>query len=103
MNRNSDIAKYKDMLICGEVTHTKISTVTTELLRTGRELCDRLGESLHVLLVGKDIEEAASKAIALGADKVHLASGVSLEESSPEFYIQVISRVCVQLQPLFFS
>jgi len=66
MNRNSDIAKYKDVLICGEVTHTKISTVTTKLLRTGRELYDRLGEFLHVLLVGKDIEEAASKANSTG-------------------------------------
>jgi electron transfer flavoprotein alpha subunit len=99
MNKNNDNAKYKDVLICGEVTNTKISGVTSELLRTGRELSDKLGESLHVLLAGRDIGEAASEAIALGADKVHLASGAPFEESSPGFYVQVVTRVCVQLEP----
>ena len=99
MNRNSDIAKYKDVLICGEVTNSTISTVTKELLRTGRELSDKLGESLHLLLVGKDIREVASKAVALGADKVHLASGAPFEESLPEFYVRVVTRMCAQLEP----
>lgn len=99
MNQNSEISKYEDVLICGEVNHSKISTVTTELLRTGRELADRLGKSLHVLLVGKDIEEASSEAIALGADKVHLASGAPFEESLPEFYVQILTRLCAKLEP----
>jgi electron transfer flavoprotein alpha subunit len=99
MNQTTRIAKPKDVLVYGEVTSTKISTITTELLRTGRELSDKLGESLHILLIGTDIGEAAAEAISLGADKVHLASGATFEESSPEIYIQIVTRVCIQLQP----
>ncbi len=99
MNQSNDISKYKDVLICGEVIQTKISTVTAELLRTGRDLSDNIGESLHTLLIGTDLEAAASEAIAHGADKVHLASGDPFEESSPEYYVWVMTRVCTQLQP----
>lgn len=99
MNPNNASADCKDVLICGEVTHTKISTVTKELLRTGRELSDRLGVPLHVLLIGTDIEEAAREAITLGANKVHLAPGAPFEESSPEFYVQIATGVYTQLKP----
>ena len=99
MNRNGNIVKPKDVLICGELTDSKISAMTSELLCTGRELCDNFGELLHVLLIGGDMDEAAAEAITLGADKVHLASGAPFEESSPEIYVQIVTRVCAQLQP----
>ena len=99
MKQNNDLVKYKDVLICGEVIDTKISTVTEELLRTGRDLSDKLGESVHVLLIGTDIEEAASEAIACGADKVHLGSGAPFEESSPEHYLHVVTKVCARIKP----
>jgi electron transfer flavoprotein alpha subunit len=99
MSQDCDISQYKDLMICGEVTDSKISSVTSELIRTGRELSDNLGESLHILLVGKDIGEAGAEAITLGADKVHMASGAPFEESSPEYFVQVITGVCVQLRP----
>ncbi len=99
MNPNRGPIKHKDVLICGEVAGTKVSTVTTELLRTGRELGDTLGEAAHLLLIGTDIEEAASEAIACGADKVYLASGAPFEDSEPEYFVQIIVKICSQLEP----
>jgi electron transfer flavoprotein alpha subunit len=99
MNQTSDIAKPKDVLVCGELADSKISAMTSELLCAGRELCYNFGELLHVLLIGEDIGEAAAEAITLGADKVHLASGDPFEESSPEIYVQIVTRVCIPLQP----
>jgi electron transfer flavoprotein alpha subunit len=87
------------VLICGEVTNAIISPITKELLRTGRDLSDKLGVSLHLLLVGKDIEQPASQAIKLGADSVHLASSTPYEETSPDFYVRVIHGVYTQLRP----
>jgi electron transfer flavoprotein alpha subunit len=99
MNENTSPIKHKDVLICGEVIHTHISSVTAELIRTGRELSDELGESVYVLLIGTDIQKAASEAIALGADKVFIASGTPFEESEPEHYVQIITMLCSQLEP----
>jgi electron transfer flavoprotein alpha subunit len=99
MTQNTDIKKHKDVLICGEATSTNISSITAELLRTGRELSDMLGESVYLLLIGTDMEDAASEAIAHGADKVYLASGAPFEESVPEHYVRVIAKICLQLKP----
>lgn len=99
MNQRNHIAKYRDMLIIGEVSDAKISVVTAELLRRGRDLSDSIGASLHILLIGTGLEEAASEAIALGADKVHLASGHSFEKTAPEFYVRLITGMCAQIEP----
>jgi electron transfer flavoprotein alpha subunit len=98
MNPNKDILKHNDILICGEAMNAKISSVTTELLHAGSTLCDTLGGSLHVLLIGTDLEKVASSAITLGADKVHLVSGDPFEETSPESYLRVIANVCACLE-----
>lgn len=99
MTESASLIKHKGVLICGEATATNISSMTAELLRTGRELCDRLGDSVYVLLIGIDNEKPASKAIACGADKVYLASGDPFEESEPEHYVRVITKICSQLDP----
>jgi electron transfer flavoprotein alpha subunit len=99
MNEKNGLTKHKNVLICGEVSHKKISTVTAEILQTGRELSDMIGESVNVLLIGIDIEEAAEDAIACGADKAYLASGAPFEESEPEHYVRVIAKACSQLEP----
>ncbi|MGD9346209.1 MAG: electron transfer flavoprotein subunit alpha/FixB family protein [Candidatus Aminicenantes bacterium] len=99
MKPNRDISKYNDVLICGEATNAQISSVTAELIHAGRTLSNTLGGSLHVLLIGEGIEEAAAAAITLGADKVHLASGDPFEETSPESFVRVIAQVCARLEP----
>jgi electron transfer flavoprotein alpha subunit len=99
MTQNNDLKKHKDVLICGEATSTNISSMTAELLQTGRGLSDVLGESVSLLLIGTNIEEAASEAITHGADKVYLASGAPFEESVPEHYVRVVTKICAQLEP----
>jgi len=96
---NNTKKEYKNVLVCGEVTDKKISAMTSELLCTARELSDNLGESLHLTLIGREIDEAAEQAIALGADTVHLALGDPYEESLPEFYVKVFAEVCTRLKP----
>lgn len=96
---NSTKNEHKNVMLCGEVTEKKISAMTLELLRTGRELSDNLGESLHVILIGKDIEDAAKGVIALGADAVHLALSDPFEESLPEVYVKILAEAYARVQP----
>lgn len=91
------MADYQGVLICGEVVDGKISTVTMELLNTGRKLCNDLKQPLSLLLIGRNIN--AKEAILRGADKVYTVDGASFAESNPEQYVAIIAGVCQQTSP----
>lgn len=93
------MADYKGVLICGEVIEGRITSITTELLNTGRRLCDDLNQPLSVLLIGQNISEIAKEAILLGADKVYTVDGAPFAESHPERYVAVITKACQQIAP----
>lgn len=88
------------VLICGEILEGNITTVTRELLNTGRDLGDKLKQPLHLLLVGPDTEDAAQEGIFLGADKVYWISHPSFYETTPEDYLVPILEACEQTSPL---
>jgi len=93
------MADYKGVLICGEVVGEKITSVTTELLNTGRKLCDDLDQPLSILLIGKNIGEIAKEAICLGADKVYTVDDAPFAESHPDRYVAIITQACQQVAP----
>ena len=88
------------VLICGEILEGNITTVTRELLNTGRDLGDKLKQPLHLLLVGPDTEDAAQEGIFLGADKVYWISHPSFYETTPEDYLVPILEACEHTSPL---
>ena len=89
----------KEVLICGEVKGEKITTITKELMTTGRKLCIDLDQPLSLLLIGQNTQEAANEAILLGADKVYTAEGASWVDSLPEHYVSIIADICNQTGP----
>ena len=93
------MADYQGILICGEVVEGKITTVTRELMSTGRRLSDDLGQPLSLLLIGKDIQELAKEALLLGADRVYTVDGVEFAESHPEHYVAIMVSICQQTAP----
>ncbi len=94
------MTEYKGVLICGEVSDQKITTVTSELISTGWMLSDKLGEPLNLILIGQDIGDATQEAIHCGADKVYVADGSPFSESLPETYVNTIADVCKQINPM---
>ncbi len=90
---------FKGILICGELVEGKIATTTKELLNISRSLCDESDQPLSLLLIGKEVKEAATEAIALGVDKVYTMDGSPFEESNPERYIAIVANVCKQIDP----
>jgi len=93
------MAEYKGVLICGEVIEGKITTVTAELLNTGRKLCNDLNQPLSILFIGKGIKEIAKEAIPLGADKVYTVDDAPFAESVPERHVAIIAKACEQISP----
>ncbi|MDH5696033.1 MAG: FAD-binding protein, partial [Dehalococcoidia bacterium] len=93
------MAGYQGVLVCGEVVEGKITTITRELINTGRRLSDDLNQPLSVLLIGQDIHEVAKEAIFLGGDKVYIIDGAPFAESHPERYVAIIISACQQIAP----
>jgi electron transfer flavoprotein alpha subunit len=87
-------------LICGEVTDGEITTTTRELLSLGRKLSDGLHQLLTVLMIGKNLQEAAKKAILFGADKVYTVDNTSFPSFHPDYYTAIMAKFCQQILPV---
>lgn len=91
--------KNQELLLCGEIVKGKISSITRELMNIGLKLCDSLNQSLSLLLIGSNIQEAASEAISFGAKTVYSADWAPYPESLPDISVSLISQVYKQIQP----
>ncbi len=98
-----ELALYKDVFVWGEWEKKDekimIKNVALELLGKGRELADKLGESLAILLLGKDVEHLVEELFHHGADKVYLCEHDLLENYSTDGYATVISSVIAAEKP----
>ena len=98
-----ELALYKDVFVWGEWERkgdiVEIKNVALELLGKGRELADKLGESLAILLLGKDVKHLVDELFHHGADKVYLCEHDLLENYSTDGYTTVISSVIAAEKP----
>lgn len=98
-----DLALYKDVFVWGEWERKgediHIKGVALELLEKGKELADKLGESVAVMLLGKDVEHLVSELYHHGADKVFLAEHELLENYSTDGFATVISSIIAAEKP----
>lgn len=93
------MATNHGVLVFSETADQKITTVTRQLFNIGRKLSDDLGQPLGALIVGKDTQEAAKEAVALGADKVYVVDGPATAEAHPDFCTAIIAEVSRQEAP----
>ncbi|MCK4646984.1 MAG: electron transfer flavoprotein subunit alpha/FixB family protein [Candidatus Aminicenantes bacterium] len=93
------MAEYKGILICGEVREGKITTITRELITTGRKLSDDLNQRLSILLIGENIQEAAKEAVFFGVDVVYTVDDIPFAESPPEQYLALVSNIFQKAAP----
>jgi len=94
------MTETKGILICGEVSGQETAPVTSELLRTGRMLSDKLKAPLNLLLTGQIAGEAGRKAIFQGADKVFIADHPPFSDSAPEVYVNLAETLFRRISPL---
>jgi electron transfer flavoprotein alpha subunit len=90
---------HKGVLVCGEITESKLASVTIELLGIGRTLANELGEDLSVLLMGSKTAGLGQEAIAYGADKVYLAEDNILDIYNSDAYTQAAANLCRKVLP----
>jgi electron transfer flavoprotein alpha subunit len=98
-----EIAQFKNVFIWGEWElkggEVKIKNVVLELLGKGREVADKLGESLAVILPGKQVKHLIPELFHHGADIVYLCEHDLLGNYSTDGYTSVIASVISTEKP----
>jgi electron transfer flavoprotein alpha subunit len=87
------------ILIVGEIIDARLSTATSELLNAGSQLAGNLGQPLHAVLLGTNLQNAFQEAVCSGASKVFLAEHPLLNEGHVEAHVAALQQVVEQAQP----
>ncbi len=86
-------------MICGELKKEKNSSISQELMTTGRRLSQDLDQPLFFLLTGENLHQAAEEASGWGVDEVLTVENPSLAEFHPDLSVSLIAQVCQQVAP----
>jgi len=90
----------KLVLICGELLEGRLTSITQELLGTGRTLADTLGGELGVVFLGSNLSESVlQEGIAFGADKVYALDDSLFQDYQPDTFVMAMAIICRQLEP----
>jgi electron transfer flavoprotein alpha subunit len=93
------MADFKGILVFGETSEGKISSITTEILGCGRRLADELQEELTCVLMGEQVGDTPQQAIAYGADKVYAVDDPLLKEYQTDSYVASTEKVVKEVAP----
>lgn len=94
------IKDNQGILIYGELKRGKITSISRELITTGRRLSRVLDQPLSFLLIGENLDCTAEEIACLGVDKVLTVENPSFPELHPELWVSIIAKVCHQVNPL---
>jgi electron transfer flavoprotein alpha subunit len=89
----------RGVLVLAEVSDGKLAGIAQELLGAGRRLADALGEELATAVLGSQLGDSASEAIAYGADKVYVVDDALLSSPQPDAYTAALEHLCRDVQP----
>lgn len=70
-----------------------------EALSEGRRLADKMGASLHAVVIGSNVQGLAAEAGHYGADVVHVADNAALAKYSTDGYAKILTDVVRDVQP----
>ncbi len=90
----------KGILICGELKEKKITSVSKELITTGKRLSSVLNQPLDLLLIGENLQNVAEKVANLGVDRVLTVQGPEYSDLHPERLVAILSNVCERISPM---
>ena len=90
---------HRAVWVIAEQIDCHLQSVSLQLIGQARQLADQLGTSVEAILLGDNIEQQASRLIAVGTDRVYLGSAPELEIYQPELYTEIVVNLAVAHQP----
>jgi electron transfer flavoprotein alpha subunit len=91
-----------NVLILAEYAGKEIDSITTQLIVKGRELAEKIGVGVDVLLLGHNMELQAQVLSKMGVDRVLSIDHASLRLYNPQLYSLVITELIKDLKPHVF-
>src|ERR671924_2079397 len=89
----------RGVLVLAEVSDGKLAGIAQELLGVGRRLADALGEELAAAVLGSQVGDSGTEAIAYGADKAYVIDDPLLASPQPDAYTAALEHLCRDTQP----
>ena len=96
---SQDLCSYSGVWVFGEQRDGKIAEVVLELIGIGRELADKRGSKLSVVLLGSDMDETAKLLAQYPVDTVMVYDHPSLKDYDAERYCRILSNVVRENKP----
>ncbi len=90
---------YKNILVVGELDDHGLTPTTTQAMGAGKTLAEESAWQLHLLFIGGQMQGAAEKGYAYGADKVFMAADPILENYTTDSYLQVMTAFIDEMKP----
>lgn len=97
-----DLSEYSGVLVFGEQKRGKISPVVYELVGKGRELANKLGETLECAVLGENIRGEAEDLAAYGVDNIYLFDHPLLASFRDDPYTQLLTNLVQEIKPSIF-
>lgn len=95
----TDLAAYKGVWVFGEQIDGKIQPVVLELAGKGRELADKLGEQLTVVVLGHGMDAACAELLQYPIDRVLQVDDAGLANYQAEPYAAILSHLVEERKP----
>ena len=90
---------YNGILVVGEIEESRVAATTAQVMRIGKHLAEEAKQKLKLLFIGGEIQEAAEKGYAYGADKVFTVADPQLGVYMTDTYLQVMTQFIAQTKP----
>ena len=87
------------VLVVGELSGSRLTTTTKELLNAGGQLANSLGTSLYMALLGANLGDVFPDVVGYGINKIFVAEHALLDEVHIEAYVAALQLVCKEGQP----
>ena len=97
-----DLSAYKGVLVFGEQIQGTLSPVVYELIGKGKELADKLGETLECVVIGNNMQNQVDELANHAVDKIYLVDDPSLAQFRDDPYTEVLTQLVQDVRPSIF-
>ena len=87
------MSSAKGVWLIAEHKQGRLEDISLQLASGGRQLADKLGENVHVIVVGSNNREFADTLASYGADEVYFLDSPLLLTYSAELYVEALSEL----------
>ena len=77
----------------------KLKKVALEMVTTGKIIAQQLGEELHAVILGSEVDGLAAELAQYGAEKIYLADHEKLKDYNTDAYTAVLGKLFREQEP----